>query len=196
MKRTLLASLSIAALASAPFLAAVAEGPTPTPSQHPNPLATVQPCTAVNVETLDSIDSAHAKPGDFFRFRTLSATTDGGKQVVIPAHTLGYGVVSVAVPAGKQGRSGSLLLEPLYLKMPDGDELGVVLDHGSRDLQKQGKTGDMIPGYLGAIPVPGLGVVIGAINYFSHGKDITLPKGTPFSIFPENDPQSAFCQPD
>jgi hypothetical protein len=161
----------------------------------PKAQPTVQPCTAVSAETMDSVDSAHAKPGDFFRFRTLQPTTDGSNHVVIPAHTMGYGIVSVAVPSGLQGRSGSVLLEPLYLKMPDGSQLGVVLNHGSKDLQKGGKTGQLISGYLGLIPVPGLGAAIGAINYFRHGKDITIPKGTPFSIFPEDDPQSAFCQP-
>jgi hypothetical protein len=161
----------------------------------PETAPTVQPCTSVSAETMDAVDSAHAKAGDFFRFRTLQATTDGSKHIVIPSHTVGYGVVSIAIAAGKQGQSGSLLLEPLYLKMPDGSQLGVVLDHGSVELHPGGKSGELIPGYLGLVPLPGLGFAIGAINYFRHGKDITLPKGTPFAVFPENDPQSAFCQP-
>lgn len=181
MKRALLAAFGILALVAA---------------EAPEPKPTVQPCTAVSVETLDAVDSAHARPGDFFRFQTLQPTTDGSKHLVIPAHTVGYGVIALVVSAGKQGRAGALLLEPLYLKMPDGGQLGVVLDYGVvDDLEKQGKSGELIPGYLGLVPVPGLGVAIGAVNYFRHGKDITIKKGTPFAIFPQNDPRSAFCQP-
>jgi hypothetical protein len=180
---------------AAALACASAEGPTPVPPERPNPRATVQPCTAVPVKTLDDVDSGRAKPGDFFRFQTLAPTTDGGKEVVIPAHTLGYGVVALSVPAGKQGRSGALVLQPLYLKMQDGSQLGVVLDYGATDMGKQGKNGELVPGYVGLIPVPGLAYAIGAVNYFHHGKDISVPKGTPFSIFPENDPKSAFCQP-
>jgi hypothetical protein len=165
-------------------------------AETPAPSPTVQPCTSVSVETLDAVDSAHAKPGDFFRFQTVQPTTDGSKHLVIPAHTVGYGVVALVVSAAKQGRSGALLLEPLYLKMADGSRLGVVLNYGVvDDIEKQGKSGELIPGYLGLVPVPGLGVAIGAVNYFRHGKDITIKKGTPFAIFPEDDPHSAFCQP-
>jgi hypothetical protein len=186
--------LIVAALVAA-SLPARAQGPAEAPSEQPGPRATVPPCTAVPVETLDAVDSAHAKAGDFFRFQTLAPTTDGRQHVVIPAHTIGYGTVALAVQAGNQGRSGALLLQPLYLKMPDGSRLGVVMDYGATNLDKQGKSGELIPGYLGLLPVPGLGIAIGAVNYFRHGKDITIPRGTKFAIFPEDDPQSAFCQP-
>src|SRR5215469_8457573 len=194
LRRSLVVLCIVAVLTATPFLASLAEGP--TYSGRPNPNSTVQPCTSVAVEMVDAVDSARAKPGDFFRFQTMEPTNDGGTRVVIPAHTVGYGVVSLVIPAAKQGRSGALLLEPLYLKMPDGSQLGVVLDHGNPDLEKQGKGGDLIPGYLGLIPVPGVGVAVSAANFFHHGKDITIQKGTQFSIFPQNDPKSAFCQPD
>lgn len=184
---------ALSAVLGALFLLAASPEPSEAPSPSPRP--TVQPCTSVPAELLDSVDSAHAKAGDFFRFRTLQPATDGDKHVLIPAHTLGYGVVALAAASGKQGQSGVLLLEPLYLKMPDGSEFVVVLDHGAASLRAQGKGGELIPGYLGAIPVIGVGLAIGAINYFRHGKDISIPKGTKFAVFAENDPQSAFCQP-
>jgi hypothetical protein len=149
-------------------------------------------CTVVAVVMLDSVDSATAKAGDFFRLQTVDAVTDGS-QVVIPARTKGYGVVSIASPAGRAGRPGSLVLEPRYLTLADGKRLGVVLDHNTTDLQKNGASGNM-PGYLGAIPIPGMGIAIGAFNYLHHGRDIQVPKGTFFAVFPSDDPSVQKCQ--
>lgn len=154
----------------------------------------LNPCTVVAVQMLDSVDSGKAEPGDFFRFETINAVT-AGKKILIPARTMGYGIVSVASPAGRGGRAGTLVLEPRYLVLPDGAHLGVVLDHDASDLQKAGKSGDM-PGYLGAIPVPGLGAAIGIFNYFHHGHNILVKKGAIFSIFPAEGPQTEKCQTD
>lgn len=173
-------------LITAAFAFALAQAPTPAP--------TIQPCTAVSVELLDTLDSATAKPGQFFRFKTIHAVTDGGSYVVIPAKTIGYGIVSLATPAGKQGRPGTLLLDPLYLKLPDGSKMGVVLNYGGGGAGGKGKDGE-IPGYLGAIPIPGFGFLVGAVNYFRNGTNVTIQKGTIFSIFPNDDPPTAFCQP-
>ncbi|HLI96803.1 MAG TPA: hypothetical protein VKT72_12050 [Candidatus Baltobacteraceae bacterium] len=149
-------------------------------------------CTVVAVQMLDTVDSSDARPGDFFRFETINAVTSG-KDVVIPARTMGYGVVSVASPAGRNGHAGTLVLEPLYFVMPNGGHVGVVLDHNASDLQRSGTSGNM-PGYLGAIPVPGLGAAIGIFNYFHHGRDIEVKRGTPFAVFPSNAPTSERCQ--
>jgi hypothetical protein len=113
--------------------------------------------------------------------------------VIIPTHTIGYGVVSIASSAGRSGRSGTLVLEPRYLKMPHGQELGVVLDHNASDLDKSGTSGNM-PGYLGALPVPGLGAAIGIFNYFHHGQDILVKRGSVFMIYPSDDPATQKCQ--
>ena len=51
-----------------------------------------------------------------------------------------------------------------------------------------------LPGYLGFIPVPGFGIAVDAFNYFRHGKNIVVPKGTLFEIFPSDDPKTAKCQ--
>ncbi|MDP9111932.1 MAG: hypothetical protein M3M96_09905 [Candidatus Eremiobacteraeota bacterium] len=150
-------------------------------------------CTVVAVMMADTVDSATAHPGGFFRFQTVNAVTKGSR-IIIPARTAGYGVVAVAAPAGRGGRPGSLVLEPRYLEMPGG-RLGVVLDHNTSDLQSNGVSGN-VPGYLGAIPLPGMGVAIGAFNYFHHGKDIAVKKGALFSIFPSDDPDVARCQDD
>lgn len=181
--RTTITALVLAAL----FLAAA-------PAAHAEvlELASLNPCTVVAVQMLDNVDSGSAQPGDFFRFETINAVTVGNK-IVIPARTMGYGIVAVASAAGRGGRPGTLVLEPRYLDLPDHTRLGVVLDHNASDLEKAGKSGNM-PGYLGAIPVPGLGAAIGIFNYFHRGKDILVKRGEIFSIFPAEGPQTERCQ--
>lgn len=147
-------------------------------------------CTVVAVQMLDDVDSATASPGDFFRFETINAVTVGNK-IVIPARTIGYGIVAIASPAGSGGRAGTLVLEPRYLVMPDGTHLGVVLNHNTSDLQRSGSSGNM-PGYLGAIP--GLGAAIGIFNFLHHGKNIEVKKGAAFTIFPSEGPSTEHCQ--
>lgn len=155
------------------------------------PLA-IDPCTVIAVEMVDDVNSAEARPGDFFRFQTVNAATSGNR-IVIPARTMGYGVVAIASPAGRSGRPGTLVLEPRYFDMPDGSRLGVVLDHNASDLQRSGSTNN-VPGYLGAIPIPGVGAAVGIFNFFHNGKNIEVKKGTVFTIFPSDDPSVEKCQ--
>lgn len=154
---------------------------------------TLDRCTVVAVQMMESVDSSDARPGDFFRFETVNAVTSGAS-VVIPARTLGYGIVAVAAPAGHHdGRPGVLVLEPRYLVLPDGRHFGVVLNHNTNSLDEAGPSAG-IPGYLGVIPVPGVGAAIGLFNYFRKGKDIVVPRGTMFSVFPGDDPSVERCQ--
>lgn len=155
-------------------------------------LGKLNPCTVVAVQMVDDVNSSEARPGDFYRFETINAVTIGDK-IVLPARTMGYGIVSVASSAGRGGRPGTLVLEPRYFVLPGGDHFGVVLDHNASDLQRSGNSGNM-PGYLGAIPVPGVGAAIGLFNYFHHGKDIEVKKGTIFSVFPSESPSVEKCQ--
>ena len=107
---------------------------------------------------------------------------------------MGYGAVAVASPAGPHdARPGALVLEPRYLVMPGGRHLGVVLNHNTDGLARAGANSG-IPGYLGAIPVPGVGAAIGVFNYFRKGKNIVVPRGTVFTIFPNDDPSVERCQ--
>jgi hypothetical protein len=143
---------------------------------------------------MEGVDSSDARPGDFFRFEIINAVTSGAK-IVIPARTMGYGVVTVASPAGRDARSGVLVLEPRYLMLPNGKRLGVVLNHNASGdpLDKAGSSSG-IPGYLGAIPLIGVGAAIGIFNYFRKGKNIVVPRGTVFTIFPSDDPSVETCQ--
>lgn len=155
---------------------------------------TLDRCTVVAAEMMESVDSTDARPGDFFRFQTVNAVTDGSA-IAIPARTLGYGVVTVASPAGRDARPGVLVLEPRYLVLPDGRHLGVVLNHNvtGEPLDRSGAN-DSIPGYLGAIPFIGVGAAIGIFNYFRKGKNIVVPRGTVFTLFPSDDPSVEYCQ--
>jgi hypothetical protein len=149
-------------------------------------------CTVVAVQMMDDVDSAQALPGDFFRFETINAVTKGNR-IVIPARTMGYGLVAVASPAGRGGRPGTLVLEPRYFILPNHQHLGVVLDHNSSDMERSGATNNA-PGYLGAIPVPGVGAAVGIFNYFHNGKNIEVKKGAVFVVFPSDDPSVEDCQ--
>jgi hypothetical protein len=155
-------------------------------------IAGLNPCTVVAVQMLDAVDSSDARPGDFFRFETINAVTLGNK-IVIPARTIGFGVVAVASPAGSGGRAGTLVLEPRYLVLPNGGHLGVVLDHYASDLQRTGNSGNA-PGYLGAIPFAPLDAAVGIFNVFHHGRNIDVKAGTPFAIFPSDAPSTERCQ--
>ncbi|MHB8146638.1 MAG: hypothetical protein ACYDGM_05160 [Vulcanimicrobiaceae bacterium] len=164
---------------------------TPPAIAHTTPLG-IDPCTVVAVEMVDKVSSANARPGDFFRFQTINAVTQG-KRVVIPARTMGYGIVSIATQAGRGGRAGALVLEPRYLVLPSGAHLGVVLNHHTSGLDRTGKSGDA-PGLLGALPVPGVGAAVGIFNYFHHGKNIDVDRGSVFTVFPSDDPSVERCQ--
>ncbi|HEX4013195.1 MAG TPA: hypothetical protein VHX17_04790 [Candidatus Cybelea sp.] len=153
---------------------------------------TLDECTVIAVQMMDKVDSSDARPGDFFRFETINAVT-AGPTIVIPARTMGEGIVAVASPASRDARPGTLVLEPRYLMLPDGKHLPVVLNHNTANLVENGaSTG--IPGYLGAIPVPGVGAAIGVFNYFHKGKNIVVPRGTAFTVFPSEDPSVERCQ--
>lgn len=180
-----------AVLTLALILACAGTASAHTPSLRPETIA-LESCTVVAVEMVDNISSAQAKAGDFFRFETVNAATNGNT-IVLPARTMGYGVVAIASSAGRSGRPGTLVLEPRYFVMPNGSHLGVVLNHNTGSLQRNGTTGS-VPGYLGAIPLPGVGAAIGIFNYFHKGRDIEVPRGTMFSVFPSDAPDVEHCQ--
>lgn len=187
MTRTLLFVVAFALLWTSAFAGGVAAVP-----HSQTQTVAIEACTVVAVAMVDNVTSADAKAGDFFRFETVNAATNGNT-IVLPARTRGYGVVAIAAAAGRSGRAGTLVLEPRYLVLPNGSHLGVVLNHNTGGLQRNGTSGN-VPGYLGAIPLPGVGAAIGIFNYFHRGKDIEVPRGTIFSVFPSDAPDVERCQ--
>ena len=90
------------------------------------------------------------------------------------------------IPARWSSNRGTSLL-------PDGQRLGIVLNHNTVALDESGATNG-IPGYLGAIPVLGVGAAIGLFNYFRKGKNVVVRRGTVFTFFPSDDPSVERCQ--
>lgn len=148
------------------------------------------PCTSAVVQTVDAVDSSKAKAGDFFRIKSIDAVTFNDK-IVVPSGTPGYGIVTLAVAAGK-GHGGALGLEPLYFLFPDGRKLHIVRDRRPNALQGQGASGQL-PGYLGAVPIPGVGLILAGVNSFKKGKDVTIPVGTLASVWASDSPATAKC---
>jgi len=146
-------------------------------------------CTIVAVRTLDAVSSSKAKTGDFFRFASIGALQIRGK-TLIPSNTVGYGIVTFASAAAK-GRGGALLMEPLYFKL-NGAKWGVVRARGAHGLNEQGSS-NALPTYLGAIPLPGVGALVTAVNALKKGKDVTIDAGTFFAVYASNDPATARC---
>lgn len=149
------------------------------------------PCTQVIIETVKPVTSATAKPGDFFQFQSVGAVVLNGK-VVIPSGTPGYGVIIGAQSAGR-GHGGAIELWPLYFKMPGGEEVHVIPDRRPNALDGKGSS-MQLPAYAGAIPLPGVGLVVGAYNSLRKGKDVTIPVGALASVFASDSPETAKCQ--
>lgn len=148
-------------------------------------------CTQVIIETVKPVSSATSKPGDFFQFKSVGAVVIDGK-VIIPSGTPGYGVIIAAQSAGR-GHPGSVALWPLYFKMPDGEEIHVIPDRRPNALDGKGAS-MQLPAYAGAIPLPGVGLVVGAYNSLRKGKDVTIPVGALASVFASDSPETAQCQ--
>ncbi|MBV8152279.1 MAG: hypothetical protein JOY59_12020 [Candidatus Eremiobacteraeota bacterium] len=68
----------------------------------------------------------------------------------------------------------------------------MVLARNQQGLDAQGGNGQL-PGYLGAIPVPGVGALLTAVNAMRRGKDVTVDGGTLFAVYASNDPATARC---
>jgi hypothetical protein len=125
---------------------------------------------------ITTVTSASGYSGQVFRFRTLSTVMSNG--VLVPAHTIGVGIVLSAVPASNHARNGVVVLEPRYLMLGPtqlpvtGDPRdGSVLTHGVNPI---------VSG-AGAVPVPGFGL---AVSEAVKGTDIKIGPGYNFHVVP------------
>jgi hypothetical protein len=144
------------------------------------PLSPLPPCPALRVELQTKLDSGTAQVGDIFGFRTIDTVTlPTGQRIA--AGTRGYGLVGGAVAAGAHGKSGALLLESRYLRLPGWSRLDVSI--GSGTMESRGANAS-IPSLVTAVPIPGIGLAAGAFNYLSAGKNIVIPVGTRFEVVP------------
>jgi hypothetical protein len=142
-------------------------GTPPAASDAPAPITCCQlPDGAlIELETLEPLSSARAKPGDRFRLRTTAALK-AGDVLVLPAGTEGVGEVIHADKARSGGRAGELLLAARYLQLPDR-----TLPLRGMQLGRSGK--DQTGASLA------VSVALGPLGLFVQGGEVVIPAGTP-----------------
>ncbi len=137
------------------------------------------------------VDSARARPGDPFTFRTTSAVSapDGS---TIPAGTLGYGTVQISQHAQRGGRGGYLVLDARFLAPAGGPHLPVTIDpvRGTNAVATGGSRN--IPGVVNAVPF--VGYVTGPYAFIHHGQDVTIPRGARIAVVVGDDAALGACR--
>jgi hypothetical protein len=174
-----LALVAAAAAASAPGFAQT-------------PPDTRQPCERVLVAMDDSIDSAHAKSGDSFKFRLVddAVSPDGTR---LASGTLGYGVVAISSHADKGGRGGYLAIETRFFVTPDGKHVPAIIDRANDNAASAVGASANAPGVLGLIPI--VGYAVGGYDAMHHGRDATIPRGTRVGVLIGDDAALGACRP-
>jgi hypothetical protein len=142
---------------------------------------TLRDGTAVRLRLKENISSANASVGEFVGFEVLGEIEVNGV-VVIPRGGRARGSVTEAVSKGKMGRAGKLEIVLDYVRLADFETAAV------RAVETAG--GDGRSG--GGKPV---GIVANGWLYwprapfvlFTHGKDITIPKGAEVTAYVDGD---------
>jgi hypothetical protein len=137
--------------------------------------------TAVRLRLKENISSANASVGEFVGFEVLDEIEVDGV-VVIPRGGRARGSVTEAVSKGKMGRAGKLEIVLDYVRLADFETAAV------RAVETAGGDGRS----AGGKPV---GIVANGWLYwpsapfvlFTHGKDITIPKGAEVTAYVDGD---------
>ena len=148
-------------------------------------------CVRTLVALEDTLDSSKAKGGESFKFRLVEAAraSDG---TVVPAGTLGYGIVSNVQHAERGGRPGYLALETRFFVL-DGKHVATIIDWATdQGSTAVGSTANA-PYVLGLIPI--VGYAVGGYDAMHHGKDATIPRGTRVAVFIGDDAALGACRP-
>jgi hypothetical protein len=138
---------------------------------------------AVAAKLVDTLNSATAKPGESFRFRTTELAMINADTV--PLGTLGYGVVRSVNQAARGNKYGSIALEPRYLLLRSGRQIDVSMNP-TFPVELSSNT-PLVEKAASHVPLPIPGMAMTAINEFRRGKDVTLGPTFTFSIVPIND---------
>ncbi|GAC1537929.1 MAG: hypothetical protein NVS2B17_11250 [Candidatus Velthaea sp.] len=136
--------------------------------------------TGIPAAMFDRLDSATARPGQVFRFKTTRTAAPNG--ILIPPGTIGVGVVRAVTRAGRRNRYGSLAIEPRYLVLPHARQQQVSMDptlpaawsSNEPNLEKA----------AGHVPIPLPGLAMSAVNIVRFGRDVTLGPGFVFDVVP------------
>lgn len=171
-----------AAIAQEHDTPATPEPASPSPSPRPTP---PPPCSSIPVELLDRLDSGKAKLGDRVRFKAIE-TVVTEDHVTIHRGTMGYGVIEYVAAAGAHAKPGALVLEARYFLLPHAEEYQVAVDAQASSEIHSGSNRNA-PGIVGAVPIPFMGVFVGAFNYFHAGANVVIPIGYRFAVTPVGD---------
>jgi predicted ribosome-associated RNA-binding protein Tma20 len=187
MGRFALCSIAFAAMLASAFPSVAlsqeepppSEAPTAPPSPRPTPML---PCASIPVELLDKLDSGKAKLGDRVRFKAIETVVTQDHET-IQRGTMGYGVIEYVTAAGAHAKPGALVVEARYFLLPHGQQYQVTVDAQASSEIHSGSNRNA-PGIVGAVPLPFMGVVVGAFNYFHAGSNVVVPAGYRFAVTP------------
>jgi hypothetical protein len=174
------------------FVALAAVASAPTLAQTPAQPDTRPPCKPVLVAMEDTVDSSRSKSGEVFRFRLVdpAVTPDG---TVVPAGTLGYGVVANSAHADRGGRPGYLALETRFFVLDNGRHVAAIIDRANDQASTAVGATANAPSVLGLIPI--VGYAVGGYDAMHHGRDATIPRGTRVAVFVGDDAALGTCRP-
>jgi hypothetical protein len=147
-------------------------------------------CPEADAQLVTKLDSAANAAGDAFTFKIVAHVAAQGKLPEIPAHTRGYGVVAFADHAHGSGQPGRLVVEPRYLKLPDGTHVPVMADPQLAEAFVQGETRNLTSALAF---VPGIGLAVGGYNAIHRGREVSIPAGTAFRVVLGDDLATADC---
>ena len=148
------------------------------------------PCPSVMVALESDIDSGQAKANDSFAFVTVDAVRllDG---TLVPANTLGYGLVAIAHHAERGGLGGSLVLEARFVALGDR-HIPASIDWSTAGRAMASGASMNVPGIVGAIPFSGY--LLAPYGYLHHGKDIMIPRGRGFPVLLGDEVATGACR--
>ena len=142
---------------------------------------TLRDGTAVRLRLKENISSANASSGEFVGFEVLDEIEVNGV-VVISRGGRARGSVTEAVSKGKMGRAGKLEIVLDYVRLADFETAAVrAVETAGGDVRSgSGKpVGIVANGWLYWPSAP--------FVLFTHGKDITIPKGAEVTAFVDGD---------
>jgi hypothetical protein len=139
-------------------------------------------CTfAVPTAMVDKVFSGSAKAGQPFRFKvSQDAVLDDG--TMVPAGTIGYGIISEASPAARGNRDGLIALEPRYLVVPkpQGGYMRVQVTMSPALPVVWSPNEPLLRQAANVLPIPG--IIMSGVNSVRWGRNITLGPGFVFSV--------------
>ena len=158
---------------AAPLIAAQSSGTLAAPN-------TLQNGTAVKLRLAENLTSATAKAGQQVSLEVLEEVDVEGVPVIAKG-AQALATVTTAEPRRSMGRAGKLDVNIDSVRLIDGEKAAL---SATQNAKGGGHTGAMTVGMVGTALVffPAAPLLL-----FIHGKDITIPQGTPVTAFVAGD---------